>query len=1135
MEKKRIGRYQRIPSRWVKVINILVITCLFSLFFGLFDCLGLAAQPVQTETKKVLILPSYNFNYLGSQWFLQGVFAEFAEHSPYKVTYYHENLQLSARSSDEYYNTMAESLKVKYLTEKPDLIIVQYKQALQFMSAYGTQIFGNVPVVYAGLESEDYHTVKVPDHYNGILATFSANKNIELVLHNHPAVKMIYVVGGSGSVEKDLVNSVIQSGRDSRVPVEFIALNNLPFPELLARIDAIKGDAAIMYQAFQVDAAGNVFVPAEVAKEIGRVAHVPVYGMLDTYEGSGITGGFLISQESMGSKAAEIGIEILLGKRTTESMIQVEPIGAYWFDWRQLQRWGIDENRLPAGSKIDFKETSFWELYKWQIIGGICLVVLQGLLICGLLINRIQRKRMQAALEESEKRFRLAMDLTSEGLWDWDVTTDKAYFSPGYYRMLGFEPNEFPMTGQAWLEKVHPDDRARALKQNQDCIDTQISIFKVEFRMRSKSGEWRWILGRGAAVSRDDTGKALRMLGTHLDITERKLTEEALQKSESRFRHVAEHAIEWIWEVDQEGLYTYASPMVEQLLGYQPDELVGEKHYYDLFCPEQRDYLRNFVEQAVTKRENIHRFVNPNVHKNGSVVILETNSGPIIGDNGELLGYRGSDIDITERKRSEEALIESNERYQALVKQSSEAIIVYEYETRRIQESNKASVAMFGYSEEELRSMTLEDIMIISDDELARFVHAAKEQGGFPAGVARYRHKDGHIVYAERSGTMIHHRGRQLTLVSYHDITEERKLQRKIHQDIGLAGKVQKAMLPGDYQDDKVSIRTIYQPANFVSGDYFGYRWIMGGQVLNGFVLDVTGHGLATALQTAAINAVLNDELERNQVWSLKSLTRLNSQVVSYLPEGSFAAVLAFSFDFRTRTVTCISGGINYYLSSTSLNNGWVGLPGRYLGISEKARLSMTTTPFQHGDTFYFPTDGIADSLDRKQPIDVHNFQETMAMLEQLATDRALQDDCSALCLQITAFKAYPLYFTASAADKNTIRLRWLHSMETITGGRNAKVDTAVGEAVMNAFQYGTMVRVKINKLGSRLIIRVKDDGPGFSGNEAVTKVLDAGIKETFKEGLLLERGRGIPIMLSYMDRVIYNRRGNEIMLVKRL
>ncbi|MGQ9669676.1 MAG: PAS domain-containing protein [Desulfosoma sp.] len=126
---------------------------------------------------------------------------------------------------------------------------------------------------------------------------------------------------------------------------------------------------------------------------------------------------------------------------------------------------------------------------------------------------------LHAALLESETRYRLVMEATSDGIWDWDVRTDRVHYSPAYTRMLGFEPEEFCGNLAEWLDRIHPEDREKALRENRRCIDNEVSRFSVEFRMRTKSGEWKWILGRGMAVTRDASGKALRMIGTHTDIT----------------------------------------------------------------------------------------------------------------------------------------------------------------------------------------------------------------------------------------------------------------------------------------------------------------------------------------------------------------------------------------------------------------------------------------------------------------------------------------------------------------------------------------------------------------------------------------------------------------------------------------
>ncbi|MDP1823445.1 MAG: PAS domain S-box protein [Archangium sp.] len=150
----------------------------------------------------------------------------------------------------------------------------------------------------------------------------------------------------------------------------------------------------------------------------------------------------------------------------------------------------------------------------------------------GFISDITERKQADEALKKSEARFELAMDATSDGLWDWDIATDVGYFSPGYYRMLGYDPDSFTASGQSWSELIHPDDRAAAQQANQDCIEGRRERFEVEYRMKSKAGDWRWILGRGKAVARDPRGRALRMLGTHVDITERKRMEAGLAQSD---------------------------------------------------------------------------------------------------------------------------------------------------------------------------------------------------------------------------------------------------------------------------------------------------------------------------------------------------------------------------------------------------------------------------------------------------------------------------------------------------------------------------------------------------------------------------------------------------------------------------
>jgi PAS domain S-box-containing protein len=124
---------------------------------------------------------------------------------------------------------------------------------------------------------------------------------------------------------------------------------------------------------------------------------------------------------------------------------------------------------------------------------------------------------------------------------------------------------------------------------------------------------------------------------------------------------VTENAHEWVWEVDAEGKYTYSSPIVEKLLGYKPEEIFN-KHFYDLFMPEEREKLKQMADAIIADRQPFEKFITWNLHKDGRMVCLSTTGVPMLDKAGNFLGYRGADTDITERRQAEEALRAERQR-----------------------------------------------------------------------------------------------------------------------------------------------------------------------------------------------------------------------------------------------------------------------------------------------------------------------------------------------------------------------------------------------------------------------------------------------------------------------------------------
>ena len=137
-------------------------------------------------------------------------------------------------------------------------------------------------------------------------------------------------------------------------------------------------------------------------------------------------------------------------------------------------------------------------------------------------VREARRQQAEATLRDGEERLRLALEAANEGIYDHNLQTGEAHVSPGYATMLGYDPAAFRETTDAWIERMHPDDREPVTAQYLRYLAGEIPEYRVEFRQRTFSGDWRWIQSTGRIVERDASGAPLRMLGTHTDITERR-------------------------------------------------------------------------------------------------------------------------------------------------------------------------------------------------------------------------------------------------------------------------------------------------------------------------------------------------------------------------------------------------------------------------------------------------------------------------------------------------------------------------------------------------------------------------------------------------------------------------------------
>jgi PAS domain S-box-containing protein len=235
-------------------------------------------------------------------------------------------------------------------------------------------------------------------------------------------------------------------------------------------------------------------------------------------------------------------------------------------------------------------------------------------------------------------------DLTPDMLC---VAGTDGYFkklNKAWEQVLGYSIEELQL--KPFMEFVHPDDREDTVQQL-DKLSAGRKVFYFENRYKCKDGTYKIFAWNANPVEDDKIYAAAR------DITERKHIEEKLETSEKKLRELIETINDWIWTVDSQGTYTYVSPRVKDLLGYTPEEVLG-KTPFDLMPAEEAEKIGNFFSEKVSRKESFEHLENINVHKDGRHVVLETSGTPVLDHDGTLLGYRGVDRDITERKKLEE-------------------------------------------------------------------------------------------------------------------------------------------------------------------------------------------------------------------------------------------------------------------------------------------------------------------------------------------------------------------------------------------------------------------------------------------------------------------------------------------------
>lgn len=302
-------------------------------------------------------------------------------------------------------------------------------------------------------------------------------------------------------------------------------------------------------------------------------------------------------------------------------------------------------------------------------------------IILGTVRDITERKKVEKALSDSEERFQLAMEAANEGIWDLDVVTNQVYCSPGYWKILGYDPQSTNTDNKKWEDLLHPDDRDRVMRAMADCMENRTPEYSQEFRMLCKDGSWKWIESQGKVTACDHSGRALRLLGTHTDITERKLAHEALRVSEDRLSKTLLASNDGYWDWNLQTNEVYYSDQYYQMAGYAVNEF---PHQFDEFRkrvhPDDIDRVMDVADRhlrgELARFEVEFRFL----RKDGSWMWIQGKGLITEKDaDGTPVRFTGTHTDITDRINAARELENAYRTSNDIVNTIPSGLFIYQY------------------------------------------------------------------------------------------------------------------------------------------------------------------------------------------------------------------------------------------------------------------------------------------------------------------------------------------------------------------------------------------------------------------------------------------------------------------------
>ncbi|MGQ1908946.1 sensor histidine kinase [Marinifilum sp. RC60d5] len=664
------------------------LTKLFYCFLLISLSIVICSYSTSARKKRVLVLHSYHQGLNWTDNVSSGIQSVFENEDNVELMF--EYMDTKRHSEQEYLTEFAKLYNLKHQKNRFDAIIVSDNNALDFVRCYYTDFFQDTPIIFCSIDQFSDKLIEGISHITGVTEEIDSQKTIEVALQLHPEAKQLVVINDNQTQSAILNRNNIKSFWPKlNTDVDLIFLEDLSIDELVSEVKKLEDNSIIYLINFSRDKEGNFISYQENIEIIREATDLPIYSSWEFYFNEGIVGGMLTSGFKQGELAAKSTLKVLKGKDINKIPIIRKGYNQFKFDFEQMKHFRILPKQLPENSFISNQPPSIIHQYRTSLMVMIAFVIIIAFIIRYSEIKRLRNERklieineeldrrvaertkeiifaneklelqtnqilkqnkelelhrhnLLELVKERTKNLELAnielkssrdrllrmLDANSDGVWEHNFLTKQVYISKIIWDKLGYKNITAANTIDLLCKLIHPEDLIIIKQKDKQNRLGLSNLFVIEFRICANDKSWMWFKAKGKILDYNKEGKPLNMVGTLINITQRKVAEEKIKQeekklraSEKRWRSLIEQASDEILIYNTDGAILDANSAACNWLEYSQEELLN-LNYSEIDFSHSSSKLHTYRKKLNSSNPSIS-FESIQKRKNGSTFPVE--------------------------------------------------------------------------------------------------------------------------------------------------------------------------------------------------------------------------------------------------------------------------------------------------------------------------------------------------------------------------------------------------------------------------------------------------------------------------------------------------------------------------------